>query len=80
VIGWQRDAPALRDVLVEGRAVDELHREEPGVALVDELVQRHEVGVTQIRELAELILESVNVDGVLLIERLERDPRIALQI
>src|SRR5690348_5658256 len=58
-------------VLVEGRAGHELHREEPRGTFVAELVERNEVGMTQVRELAELVLEPVDVDRVALRERLE---------
>ncbi len=48
----------------EGSSVDELHREEPPVPLRQELVERDEVGMHEIRERAELLLEEVQRGGV----------------
>ena len=50
-------APA--DVGQRVAALDELHREEPALAVAEELVELHQVRVREVGERAELLLEAV---------------------
>src|SRR5437762_10842761 len=50
----------------------QLHREEPLPALLDELAQRHQVGVRQILQRAKLVLEAQQRIGRERAQRLER--------
>ena len=59
------------DSLEKGHSVDELQGHEPGVALGEELLEVHQVGVGQIDQGAKLALEAkhaVRIEGV---QRLE---------
>ncbi len=49
--------PAARDVGDEVRPVDQLHGDEPWLLIGDELVQRDEIGMREVRERAKLALQ-----------------------
>ena len=66
--------------LEELDAVDEVHREEPLAGGGDEIAKHDEVRVSEIRESAELALESTNRRGVAVAEPLERDVGVALRV
>ena len=68
------------EVRKERNAVHELHREEPLLAVAHELVELGQVGMGQVGERAEFLLEAVDRGGVRLLEHLERDGRAALAI
>jgi hypothetical protein len=61
-------------------ALEQLHREEHVVAGGDELVERDEVGMRDVGEGAELLLEAVEAVGIEPAQRLERHRHLALAI
>ncbi len=64
----------------EAHPVEELHREEPLVALADQLAEAHQVRVMEPFDRPKLPLESREPVGREIAQRLERDPRVALAI
>src|SRR2546430_12561695 len=58
-------------------ALDELHGEAPLLACREKLIERDEVGMRQIGEGAELLLEAIEVGGGVVKEGLEGDHRVA---
>jgi hypothetical protein len=73
--------PGLLHVLDEVAALDELHREEDlAVFAGDQLVQVNEVGVKDVRERPEFLLESIEADRVEVEHRLEGEPLVLLPV
>ncbi len=74
VVGARRGAGADvgAEVLEEAAALDQLHREEPLVAR-EQVIEGDQVGVDDVGEGAELVLEAVRVDAVDVAHGLERD-------
>jgi len=60
--------------------VDELHREKPRIALREELVQLHDVGVADVGERAKLALESQERGGIEARHHLQRDDFTPLDV
>ena len=56
--------PAAGDVGDEVRPVDQLHGDEPRLPIGDELVQRHEIGMREIRERTKLALQPEEAAGI----------------
>ncbi len=57
--------------------VDELHGEEPKLAVGNQVVEGHQIGVGNIGQGAELLLEAEQRRGVRPLHRLERDSSVA---
>ena len=74
------DARAGADVGEEVGPVDQLHREEPAVAVGDQLPEADEVGVDHVGQDAELLLEPVEGRGVEVADRLQGDRLVALAV
>jgi hypothetical protein len=70
-----RDSLAVvtADVRHHVEPVDEVHDEEPGAVLGDELAQPHQVVVDDAPELPELVLQAIQGVSVQLVQRLDRD-------
>ena len=73
---WRRAA----DVVQEADALDALHGEEPLLAVREQLVQRDEVGVRDVGQGAELVLEAIERAVGVGPQHLQRDPRVALAV
>src|SRR5262249_25953792 len=71
---------ATTHVLEKSDSIDQLHGEEPQGVGGMELVQRDEVRVTDVGQLAELLLEAIERRWALCLERLERDLLSAFSI
>src|SRR5262249_20655108 len=56
------------------------HREEPGVAVAGQLVQRHQVAVGDVGDGAKLVLEAQQAAGADLLQRLQGDDVAALGV
>ena len=67
-------------MIEEGDAVDELHREEPLVAVREQLVQGHEVGMGDVGQGPELLLEAIERAPGADPQRLEGDVGVALPV
>jgi hypothetical protein len=83
VVEAERAKPRLRSAPNPGDEVhplDQLHREEPLVAGRDQLVQRGQVGMADVGQLAELALELVEGGGVAVAQGLERHGAGALAV
>ena len=61
-------------------AVDQFHGEEPVVAFTDELIQGHQIRVSDVGESAEFFLQTIDRVGIRPSERLERDHLVANMI
>jgi hypothetical protein len=72
--------PPREHPLEERRPVHALHREEPVAALAEQLVELHEVGVRDVGEGAELLLEAVDGRRMQAMETLQRDGGAALVV
>ena len=70
----------IAQVFVEWTTMDELHREKPLVALVHELVEADQVWVADVSQLAELVLEAIDVERVRFADRLEGNAGPALTV
>ena len=69
-----------RDEGEEVDAVDELHDDEPRLAIGDELVEHHEIRMREIGERAELALEPEEPAGIGMAEELQRDAGVPLRV
>ena len=78
IVGRRRVARA--DEAEEIHAVDELHRVEAMVVREDQLVDLDQVGVRDVRERAEFLLEPVDRRGVGVEDRLDRHAHVALEV
>ena len=72
--------PTGPDPLIEAHTGHQVHAEEPLIAVCEELVQPHQIGVSHIGERAKLVLESVDAAAVEPRQRLERDRGATLSI
>ncbi len=81
-VGRRGRAPRAHppDVIQEVDALDQLHREEPLVLLREELVERDEVPVGDVRERSKLVLEPVERVGLGAPQCLHRDHAPALAV
>ena len=77
-----RRGPVLSeaDEAQEIDAFDQLHREEPDPAVPDQLVQRDEIGMREVRGRAKLLLEEVERGRVKPLHGLERDDFTAVAV
>jgi hypothetical protein len=64
----------------KGLTFYELHREEPPAVLTEELTKRNQIGMVEIRECSELVLEPIDVPAVEVQQRLQSHARAGLVI
>jgi hypothetical protein len=71
--GERHDGRIVPDVPEEIDPVEQLHRQHPVLAVADQLVERDEVGMDDVQQSAELMLESEQRDRAGAVHGLERD-------
>jgi hypothetical protein len=69
--------PATR-ILDKINAIHELHREKPMLAVGEQLIELHQVGVVQVRQTAKFLLETEKEVGVRLLQDFQRDSIVSL--